>query len=72
MTDCLPGVHALQWKTPEGIKKHLSAQHTLKFLDHVKVMTADLLLNWNLTHKILYCVSHHSMHLASEHGCVSF
>lgn len=41
----LPGTYASQWKTPEGIEKHLSAQHTLKFLDHVKVMTADLLLN---------------------------
>lgn len=35
--DSLPGGRALQWKTPEGIEKHLSAQHTLKFLDHVKV-----------------------------------
>ena len=39
--DSLPRGRAPQWKTPEGIEKHLSAQHTLKFLDHVKVIPAD-------------------------------
>jgi hypothetical protein len=59
MTDHLPGVHALQWKTPEGIEKHLSAQHTLEFLDHVKVMTTDPLLNQNLPHTVHHRLTHH-------------
>ena len=58
----------LQWRSREGIEKHLGAQHTRKFLDHVKVMPANILLSCMLNHacsSVLLIAPHH---LELEHA----